>query len=162
MIKLFFTGQPKNQVKQKMDGWLKPFLYSIYRMVLYYAYRFGERLTVVCKIFLTNFFSHNGSFRSLHCLNMMLTCLSSHIFPFLPPSRLFIRLFPGSQLVACGPAAAVCVATNRERGGETHHDRQITMLQHHSNWPGAHRESLLLSRLVFREVRAEEELGGGG
>ncbi|CAG5873578.1 unnamed protein product [Menidia menidia] len=58
--------------------------------------------------------------------------------------------------VASGPAAAVCVATNREQAGETHHDKQITMLQHHSNWPGAYRESLLFSRLVFWDVRAEE------
>lgn len=57
-------------------------------------------------------------------------------YPPSPPRLLlFIHLISGS-LFACGPvaaAAAVCVATNREQAGETHHDRQITMLQHHSN-----------------------------
>lgn len=33
------------------------------------------------------------------------------------------------------------------------------MLQHHTNWPGAYRKSLVFSSLVFWDVRAQ---GGGG
>lgn len=70
------------------------------------------------------------------------------------PSLLLIHLLSSSH-ASCGPAAAVCVATNTDKAGETHHDRQITMLQHHTNWPGAYRESLVFSSLVFWDVRAE-------
>lgn len=35
------------------------------------------------------------------------------------------------------------------------------MLQHHTNWPGAYRESVVFSILVFLDVRASEEGGKG-
>lgn len=86
------------------------------------------------------------------------TILPTPHTPSLPP-LLLIHLCSGSH-AACGPlaaaaAAAVCVSTYIEKAGETHHDRQITMLQHHTNWPGAYRESLVFSSLVFWDVRAE-------
>lgn len=44
---------------------------------------------------------------------------------------------------------------NRKQAGESYHDRQITMLQHYTNWPQAYRESVLFSSVVFWDVRAK-------
>lgn len=94
-------------------------------------------------------------FKSHPILNWMIFFFphSSHTLLF--PPLLLIHLLSGAH-AACGPAAAaaVCVATNREQAGETRHDRLITMLQHHTNWPGAYRESVVFSGWVFLDMRA--------